>query len=358
MRFLRPRLFALFVCLVFGVCIVTATSPVHQAHADIASTVNVVPVNGGRVQGSHLNLSDAGTSAFAHISGVDGYVNRINFGSGLGNAIVAVSFVQLGNSGTAFGVKANNTSGGAYPYSSFLQYDAGTSTFFFRCLNNSDCHTGTLAQLQHDANYVISAYALQYDAGDIKSAINNLQSYIARCQDWLQIVANNVTNVNNSVDSLIKTVQNWSQVIDNHIQNVNTSTYNNGLKLAELDKKMAKLLENQQKAEEQAKIDRDNASNKSNDANKNLDSSKDKYKPDTAKLSSLVAQLASAQPSNCTIDLQTQGLDIPLDMCNNELPSWVTAIMGLVSAVSAVFVTIAVIRKTLSIFSQVNRGGE
>lgn len=331
------------------------TSPVQQAHADIATTVNVVPVNGGRVSAPFASVNDAGTSVVVSVRNQDALVNRVYFGSNLANSIVGLSITQV-NTNSSFGVQAQNDSS-AYPYASYLQYDNNTSTFYYRCLSNSDCHTGYVANLKHDANYVISAFSLQYDAGDIKSAINNLQAYIARCQDWLQIVANNVTNVNNSVNSLTTSVQQWSNVIDNHVQNVNTSTYNNGLKLAELDKKMAKLLENQQKANEQAKKDRDNATNKSNDANKQLDADKQKYKPDTAKLSTLITQLASAQPSNCTIDLQTQGLNIPLDMCDNELPSWVTALMGLVSAVSAVFVTVAVVRKSLTIFGQVNQGG-
>lgn len=329
------------------------TSPVQQAHADIASTVNVVPVNGGRVSAPFAGVNDAGTSVVLSVRNQDALLNRVYFGANLANSIVGLSITQV-NSNTSFGVQAQNDSS-AYPYASYLQYDNNTSTFYYRCLSNSDCHTGYVANLKHDANYVVSAFALQYDAGDIKSAINNLQAYISRCQDWLQIVANNVTNVNNSINSLTTTVQQWSNVIDNHVQNVNTSTYNNGLKLDSLDKKMTKMLENQQKAQEQAKKDRDNAQSKSDSANNQLDADKDKYKPDTAKLSSLVTQLASAQPSDCTIPLQTQGLNIPLDMCDNALPDWVTALMALVSAVSAVFVTVAVVRKTLGIFKQVSK---
>lgn len=353
MRLSPYRLLVLLVLVAFGSFTVIAFNPATQAYADIASTVNVVPVNGGRVSAPYASVNDAGTSVVLRVRNQDALVNSVYFGSGLGNAIVGLSITQV-NSNTNFGVQAYNN-GNAYPYSSFLQYDNDSSTFFYRCLNNSDCHTQYVANLKHDADYVISAFALQYDAGDIKNAINNLQAYISRCQDWLQIVANNVTNVNNSINSLTTSVQQWANVLDNHIQNVNTSTYNNGLKLAELDKKMAKLLENQQKADEQAKQDRENAQNKSDDANSQFEDSKNSHKPDTAKLSSLVSQLASAKPSDCTVNLKTEGLHIPLDFCDNSLPSWVTSLIGLVSAVSAVFATVAVVRKTLGIFRQVNK---
>ena len=69
----------------------------------------------------------------------------------------------------------------------------------------------------------------------------------------------------------------------------------------------------------------------------------------------LLFLLAAAKPSSCRLDMRSQGLHIPLDMCDSELPSFVTGLIGLVTAVSSVFVTISVVRTALGFFHLVSK---
>lgn len=335
-------------CAVFIVFSAIAFSP-SIAHADVASSVVAVPLNGGRVDSGFGGQYDASTSVVVTSRYQDALIQQVRFGSGLGDAVVGLSITQVG-SHDAFGVKPND-SPGQYPYSSFLQYDKSSSTFYFRCLSGSDCRTSYVATLQHDANYVLSAFAIKPVGGDTSSAISTLQAYVSRCQDWLSIIANHTENVNNSIYTLLKSFQQWAEVINNNLLNENNKTYDNGKVLKSLDEKMSKLLQSR----DDEKKERDDAKNKSDEARKNLDSTKNQHKPNTEKLSSLVSSLASAQPSSCRIDMRSQGLHIPLDMCDSELPPFVTVLIGLVTSVSAIYVTISVARTALRFFQMVNR---
>lgn len=335
-------------CVVFIAFSAIAFSP-SIAFADVTSSVVAVPLNGGRVDSGFGGQYDVSTSVVVASRYQDALIQQVRFGSGLGDAVVGLSITQVG-SHDAFGVRPND-SPGQYPYSSFLQYDKNSSTFYFRCLSGSDCRTSYVATLQHDANYVLSAFAIKPVGGDTSSAIATLQAYVSRCQDWLSIIAGHTENVNNSIYTLLKSFQQWAEVINNNLLNENNKTYHNGELLKSLDDKMAKLL----KERDDAKKERDDAKNKSDEVKKNLDSTKDKHKPSTEKLSSLVSSLASAKPSSCRIDMRSQGLSIPFDMCDAELPSFVTALIGLVTAVSAIFVTISVARTSLRFFQLVSK---
>lgn len=335
-------------CAVFIVFSAIAFSP-SIAHADVASSVVAVPLNGGRVDSGFGGQYDASTSVVVTSRYQDALIQQVRFGSGLGDAVVGLSITQVG-SHDSFGVKPSD-SPGQYPYSSFLQYDKNSSTFYFRCLSGSDCRTSYVATLQHDANYVLTAFAIKPIGGDTSSAIANLQAYVSRCQDWLSIIANHTENVNNSIYTLLKSFQQWAEVINNNLLNENNKTYDNGKVLKSLDEKMAKLL---QKRDDDKK-ERDDAKKKSDETRKNLDSTKAQHKPNTEKLSSLVSSLASAQPSSCRIDMRSQGLNIPLDMCDSELPPFVVALIGLVTSVSAIYVTISVARTSLRFFQMVNK---
>ena len=132
-----------------------------------------------------------------------------------------------------------------------------------------------MASLQHDANYILTAYAIKDTS---VSGMNELKAYISRCQDWLQIISNNLVNVNNSIDSLIKSTQRWSEVINNNLLNENSKTQS-------IDEKMVKILQDKQKDREE----RQNAQRKSDEARKDFDSKRDEHKPNTANLSSLVS---------------------------------------------------------------------
>lgn len=335
-------------CAVFIAFSAIAFSP-SIAHADVASSVISVPLNGGRVDSGFGGQYDASTSVVVTSRYQDALIQQVRFGSGLGDSVVGLSITQVG-SHDPFGVKPND-SPGQYPYSSFLQYDKNSSTFYFRCLSGSDCRTSYVATLQHDANYVLSAFAIKPVGGDLSSAISTLQAYVSRCQDWLSIIAGHTENVNNSIYTLLKSFQQWAEVINNNLLNENSKTYDNGKVLKSLDEKMTKLLNER----EDAKKEREDAKNKSEQARKNFDSTKNQYKPNTQNLSSLVSSLASAKPSSCRIDMRSQGLSIPFDMCDAELPSFVTALIGLVTAVSAIFVTISVARTALRFFQLVSK---
>jgi hypothetical protein len=335
-------LFALLPCLAFIVFFAIAFNP-SAAYADVTSSVTAVPLNGGRVDSGMGGQYDSATSVVVTSRYQDALIQQVRFGSGLGNSVVALSITQIG-SHDSFGVKPSEAPG-YYPYSHFLQYDKNSSTFYFRCLSNSACTTSYVASLQHDANYVLAAFAIPADK------IDDLKAYISRCQDWLNIIANNVTNVNNSIDTLLKSIQQWAQIINNNLLNENSKTFENGKILKSLDEKMTKLLTER----DNDKKERDNAKHKSDETRKNLDSTKDKHKPNTEKLSSLVSSLASAQPSSCRIDMRTQGLHIPFDMCDSELPSFVTVLIALVTSVSAIYVTISVARTALRFFQIVNK---
>lgn len=333
---------ALLPCLAFIVFFVIAFSP-SAVYADVTSSVTAVPLNGGRVDSGMGRQYDSSTSVVVSSRYEDALIQQVRFGSGLGNSVVALSIMQIG-SHDSFGVKPSEAPG-YYPYSHFLQYDKNASTFYFRCLSNSACTTSYVASLQHDANYVLTAFAIPADK------IDDLKAYISRCQDWLNIIANNVTNVNNSIDTLLKSIQQWAEVINNNLLNENSKTYHNGELLKSLDDKMARLL----KDKDDAKKERDSAKHKSDEAQKDFNSKRDEHKPDTAKLSSLVSALATAKPSSCRIDMQSQGLDIPLDMCDSELPAFVTVLIALVTSVSAIYVTISVVRTALRFFQLVNK---
>lgn len=313
------------------------------AYADVASSVVAVPLNGGHVDSGMGGQYDSSTSVVVTSRYQDALIQQVRFGSGLGNSVVALSITQVG-SHDSFGVKPSDAPG-YYPYSHFLQYDKNSSTFYFRCLSNSACTTSYVASLQHDANYVLTAFAIPVDK------IDDFKAYISRCQDWLNIIANNVTNVNNSIASLLKSTQQWSEIINNNLLNENSKTYHNGELLKSLDDKMTKLL----KDKDDAKKERDNAKHKSDEAQKDFNSKRDEHKPDTSSLSSLVGALSSAQPSSCRIDMQSQGLHIPLDMCDAQLPSFVEVLIGIVSAVSAIFVTISVVRTSIAFFHLVSK---
>lgn len=329
-------------CAVFIVFSVIAFNP-SAAYADVASSVIAVPLNGGHVDSGMGGQYDSATSVVVTSRYQDALIQQVRFGNGLGNSVVALSITQVG-SHDSFGVKPSETPG-YYPYSHFLQYDKNSSTFYFRCLSNSACTTSYVASLQHDANYVLTAFAIPADK------IDDLKAYISRCQEWLNIIANNVTNVNNSIDTLLKSIQQWAEVINNNLLNENFKTFENGKLLKSLDEKMSKLLSER----DNDRKERDNAKRKSDETRKNLDSTKNQHKPNTEKLSSLVSALASAQPSSCRIDMRSQGLNFPLDMCDSELPSFVTTLIGLVSAVSAIFVTISVARTSLRFFQLVSK---
>lgn len=329
-------------CLGFIAFFAIAFSP-SIAHADVVSSVLAVPLNGGRVDSGMGGQYDAGTSVVVSSRYRDALIQQVRFGSGLGDSVVALTITQVG-SHDAFGVKPSE-SPGYYPYSHFLQYDKNSSTFYFRCLSGSSCTTSYVASLQHDANYILSAFAVKPDK------VDELKSYISRCQDWLNIIANNVTNVNNSIDTLLKSVQQWAEIINNNLLNENYKTFENGKLLKSLDEKMSKLL----RERDDDKKERDDAKNKSDQARQNLDSTKEQHKPNTEKLSALVSALVSAQPSSCRIDMHSQGLDIPLDMCDSQLPSFVTVLIGLVTSVSAIYVTISVVRTALGFFHLVSK---
>lgn len=309
----------------------------------MTSSVTAVPLNGGRVDSGMGGQYDSATSVVVSSRYQDALIQQVRFGSGFGNSVVALSITQIG-AHDSFGVKPSEAPG-YYPYSHFLQYDKNSSTFYFRCLSNSACTTSYVASLQHDANYVLTAFAIPADK------IDDLKAYISRCQDWLNIIANNVTNVNNSIDTLLKSIQQWADVINNNLLNENSKTYHNGELLKSLDDKMARLLKNK----DDAKKERDNAKHKSDEAQKDFNSKRDEHKPDTAKLSSLVSALVTAKPSSCRIDMQSQGLHIPLDMCDSELPAFVTVLIALVTSVSALYVTISVARTALRFFQLVNK---
>lgn len=314
-----------------------------SAYADVASSVVAVPLNGGHVDSGMGGQYDSATSVVVTSRYQDALIQQVRFGSGLGNSVVALSITQIG-SHDSFGVKPSEAPG-YYPYSHFLQYDKNSSTFYFRCLSNSACTTSYVASLQHDANYVLTAFAIPADK------IDDLKAYISRCQDWLNIIANNVTNVNNSIDTLLKSIQQWAEVINNNLLNENSKTFHNGELLKSLDDKMTKLL----KDKDDAKKEREDAKHKSDKAQEDFNSKRDQHKPNTSSLSSLVGALSSAQPSSCRINMQSQGLNIPLDMCDAQLPSFVTVLIGLVSAVSAIFVTISVVRTSLAFFHLVSK---
>ena len=333
---------ALLPCLAFIVFFAIAFNP-SAAYADVASSVIAVPLNGGHVDSGMGGQYDSATSVVVTSRYQDALIQQVRFGSGLGNSVVALSITQIG-AHDSFGVKPSEAPG-YYPYSHFLQYDKSSSTFYFRCLSNSACTTSYVASLQHDANYVLTAFAIPADK------IDDLKLYIARCQDWLNIIANNVTNVNNSIDTLLKSIQQWAEVINNNLLNENSKTYHNGELLKALDDKMTKLL----KDKDDVKKERDNAKSKSDKAQKDFNSKRDEHKPDTAKLSSLVSSLVSARPSSCRIAMRSQGLSIPLDMCDSELPAFVTVLIGLVTSVSAIYVTITVARTSLRFFQLVNK---
>lgn len=329
-------------CAVFIAFFAIAFNP-STAYADVASSVIAVPLNGGHVDSGMGGQYDSATSVVVTSRYQDALIQQVRFGSGLGNSVVALSITQVA-SHDSFGVKPSEAPG-YYPYSHFLQYDKNSSTFYFRCLSNSACTTSYVASLQHDANYVLTAFAIPADK------IDDLKAYIARCQDWLNIIANNVTNVNNSVDTLLKSIQQWAEVINNNLLNENSKTYHNGELLKSLDDKMTKLL----KDKDDAKKEREDAKHKSDKAQEDFSSKRDEHKPNTEKLSSLISSLASAKPSSCRIDMRSQGLSIPFDMCDAELPSFVTALIGLVTAVSAIFVTISVARTSLHFFQLVSK---
>lgn len=336
-------------CLVFIAFSAIVFSP-SIASADVASaSIVAVPLNGGHVDSGFGSQYDASTSVVVASRYQDALIQQVRFGSGLGDSVVALTITQVG-SHDSFGVKPSEAPG-YYPYSSFMQYDKNSSTFYFKCLSNSSCTTSYVATLQHDANYVLSAFAIKPTSGDVSSAISNLRAYVSRCQDWLSIIAGHTENVNNSIYTLLKSFQQWAEVINNNLLNENNKTYHNGELLKSLDNKMAKLL----KERDDAKKERDDAKNKSDEAKKNLDSTKEKHKPSTEKLSSLLSSLASAQPSSCRIDMRSQGLSIPFDMCDFQLPAFVTVLIGLVSAVSAVYVTISVARTSLRFFQLVSK---
>lgn len=335
-------------CVVFIVFSAIAFSP-SIAHADVTSSVVAVPLNGGRVDSGFGGQYDVSTSVVVTSRYKDALIQQVRFGSGLGDSVVGLSITQVG-SHDPFGVKPND-SPAEYPYSHFLQYDKNSSTFYFRCLSGSDCHTSYVASLQHDANYVLSAFAIKPVGSDVSSAIASLQSYVSRCQDWLSIIANNTVNINNSIYTLLKSTQQWSEVINNNLLNENSKTFENGKVLKSLDDKMAKLL----KDKDDAKKERENAKNESDKARDKLNATRDEHKPSTQKLSDLLAALSSARPSSCRIDMRSQGLDIPFDMCDSELPPFVTTLVVLVSGVSAVFVTISVARTALRFFQLVSK---
>lgn len=333
---------ALLLCLAFIVFSVIAFNP-SVASADVTSSVVAVPLNGGRVDSGMGAQYDAGTSVIVTSRYQDALIQQVRFGSGLGDSVVALTITQVG-SHDAFGVRPSEAPG-YYPYSHFLQYDKNSSTFYFRCLNNSSCTTSYVASLQHDANYILSAFAVKPDK------LDELKAYVSRCQDWLSIIANHTENVNNSLFSLLKSTQQWSEIINNNLLNENSKTFENGKILKSLDEKMTKLLTER----DNDKKERDDAKNKSDKARKDFASTKDQHKPNTEKLSSLVSSLASAQPSSCRIDMRSQGLHIPFDMCDSELPPFVTVLFELVTSVSAIYVTISVVRTALRFFQMVNK---
>lgn len=309
----------------------------------MTSSVLAVPLNAHRVDSGMGGQYDAATSVIVTSRYEDALIQQVRFGSHLGDSVVGLTITQVG-SHDSFGVKPSE-SPGYYPYSHFLQYDKNSSTFYFRCLSDSSCTTSYVASLQHDANYILSAFAVKPDK------VDELKSYISCCQDWLHILANHTQNINDSIYSLTKSTQQWSEIINNNLLNENSKTFENGKILKSLDDKMTKLLNER----DDAKKERDDAKNKSEQARKNLDSTKNQHKPNTEKLSSLISSLASAKPSSCRIDMRSQGLHIPLDMCDAELPFFVTVLIGLVSAVSAIFVTISVVRTSLRFFQLVSK---
>lgn len=313
------------------------------ASADVTSSVLAVPLNGGKVDSGVGGQYDAGSSVVVTSRYQDALIQQVRFGGNLGDSVVALSITQVG-SHDAFGVKPSEAPG-YYPYSHFLQYDKNTSTFYFRCLSSSSCTTSYVASLQHDANYILTAFAVKPDK------VDELKAYISRCQDWLSIIANHTENVNNSIYTLLKSTQQWSEIINNNLLNENSKIFENGKILKALDEKMAKLLQDHQND----KKDRDNAKKQSDEAQKDFSSKRDEHKPNTEKLSSLLGALSSAQPSNCRIDMRSQGLDIPLDMCDSELPPFVTTLIALVSGVAAIFVTISVARTALNFFQLVSK---
>lgn len=288
------------------------------ANASINTPVDSVPIN-GNITVSSGSVSNLGTGVVALARGQIMSIDAI-YPVGLqAGDIVAVSIHQL-NSDTSFGVKWVALSN--YPYSSLLQVDVAAKTAYFKCLSSS-CALSSVAHLQNDANYFITAFRIRGDN------LADIKAYLNQFNNWFSTLSNRLINVNDTladIRSKIDGIFTWFRSINDY-QDIRTGKVLTELhKLEKLLKDQERDREEQKKKEQQANAD---AEKKKNDFSKKSDNDT-KAENNVSKLSSLFTNLFTTSPKPPNISASYNGVKLDFDFdAIPAPPAWLIALEAL-----------------------------